>query len=387
MNGSAKKTVLMIILALLAASAAFSLYHRHKIWMKASASRAKAMMPSFKPEDVREITVSWRDISTTLKHEDGKSPAWIISGRNGKQASLQRVNAMLNMLANLKPLKQIDNISPASLDALRLFESNESGKVPGISVSLKDASGREIYRIILGKGHFTKDSNNPIGGVDSKSAGGRYVLVKGANADGGVFLVSRLFENVHPVPESWIEQLKINGMDKALLIEARVRNSKESIPAPVWLAKRAEASLPFLLAIPENTPLSNQDLSNLAGVLSKPFSADAVTDDKPDMTDCTASLFVMTSDGFRYTLSLKPSGKNPDAAYATLQIEFKPENIRRLSNETDDEFATRAASLAMRYDYENRYYGNEVFVVPSKLISLIRQIPAKQQTKSQPAAK
>ena len=97
------------------------------------------------------------------------------------------------------------------LERLRLI-TDDPQIVPGITVTLRDASGAQKFRIVLGKGHFVKPEP---GMPPTENAEGRYVRI-----GDGVYLIARVFEDCHPIPPAWVEPLRLFNLNKALRITA-----------------------------------------------------------------------------------------------------------------------------------------------------------------------
>ncbi|OQA85770.1 MAG: hypothetical protein BWY31_01670 [Lentisphaerae bacterium ADurb.Bin242] len=323
-----------------------------------SARNIRGSIPSFKPEDVAKITVSWRNVRTNLVLKGGR---WGIEERGGRPASVPRITELLHSLSSLYPVKVLQPCTEEILAELRLTDDDPK-QIPGVRVVLRDAAGQELFHILLGKGHFVRPEP---GLPPSQNAEGRYVRI-GNQA----YLITKVFENCHPVPGAWVEPLRLGDLRKALQITSFTeKDGKSSV---LWSVARGSTAQPFEFGFPPGKKADNRALSVLADKLSKPFSSDFCLEPTVRIL-YTRRLRIVCSDGFRYTLHLADGGENQDIA--SLEVAFKPESSVDVPGETPAQKKQRLQALQSRFDYENRYYNGYIFLISKEIMPLLSAPP------------
>ncbi|MBP5181843.1 MAG: hypothetical protein J6331_02320 [Lentisphaeria bacterium] len=320
-----------------------------------SSSGGRGTIGSFDPGKVRKIQLSWMDNKVTLLL--GRDNFWHIAEREMAFASASRIGDLLHSLASLRVLKQLEDPSPEVLEKLNLTEKgNSKGVRPGVLAVLKDGTGKELFRILLGRGHYPPASGDSAGSVQPK---GRYVLL-----DGKVFLAARLFENCVPLPQVFVEPLAIRNMNTALLVmrtalpEKEKKNDPDKVLAPVWAAVRQRANQPFRTVFPEKTLLDMRKFSALSETLARQLTLDILPSRDPASVPLTSMVTVQLSDGFSYRLGISVQGKEE---LLLPQVAFDAGKVRRLPGESDKHFQAKIAGAKLRFESEKRYYNGKVF--------------------------
>lgn len=370
---------LFLILTLLAV---FSLYSGKRKWATAQSAEKTADFPRFRPENVHSFTVSWRDMVSTLAFENG---AWVVRERGSARAQTARVVEFLNTLSTVRPLKELEHCDAKTIESLHLLEKTEkSSSIPGLKISLRDPRGKEIFSLILGKGHYTQRPSG-LPGYETSSADGRYILLHREGKKDQVFLISRLFEDCYPNPAVWIEPLRLNEIQQLLTLSVG-GVSPGGAADPEWILHRESLSEQFRFLRPEDARLDLGELSAALDLLSKPFSIDLLMNE-PENFHPTVSLEAVLANGFRYSLrfqeydessSSSASGTAAEAAgaIARMQIQFSREAVQRLPNETDEQYALRSTLLESRSKYEMEALSGKFFLVPKDLPGLVQRLPA-----------
>ena len=352
---------LVFFLVILTAAAGAAWYYGHPFRRRYSARSLHAALSSYKAEQVAKIRISWRDVHSTMRLENGR---WILEERGGRPASVPRISALLNSLATLAPVKELRNPAPEILRELRLVDSDPK-LIPGVRVVLSDAAGKELFNLLLGKGHFVRPEP---GLPPSPDAEGRYVLTGGR-----VYLIPVVFENCHPVPSAWVEPLRLYELRKALRMS--VLRFEQDRAKMVWSVFRKSTAHPFTLVYPAGKTAENQLLSGLADHLSKPFTMDYFTEEKDQKLVRKQRLNIHCADGFTYVLDLF-EGKGTDDVVA-LQIRYDARRVIRFPGETDLQYRQRCEQLRKRFDFENGYCAGQYFKTTRELSRLLDIIPEK----------
>ena len=152
-----KKIIMRILFYLvLTGLAVAALYCGTPLRRRYSARGLHISLPAAKSEKAAKIVVRWRDVHTTLCLKNGR---WILEERGSRPASVPRISALLNSLSMLAPVKELRNVTPEILRQLRLVE-NDPKLVPGVRLILYDRNDRELFNILLGKGHLKEVLDN-----------------------------------------------------------------------------------------------------------------------------------------------------------------------------------------------------------------------------------
>lgn len=358
-----KKTVRTgLFLLILTAAAVFAWYSGTPQRRRYSARGLHAALPKFRTEDVAKITVSWRTVRATMILKNGR---WVLAERGDRPASVPRISQLLNSLASLAPVKELQNPSEETLRDLHLTDGDPN-EVPGVRVELADTAGKVLFSMLLGRGHFVRPEP---GMPPSQDAEGRYVLIGGK-----VYLIPVVFENCHPTPAAWVEPLRLNDLRKALRMSVQ-RFDAAGKGKPVWTVYRKSTAHPFTMVWPAGKTAENLLLSNLAERLSRPFTGDYYQPDKPRKIQVKQRLKISCSDGFVYVLDLADGTAEYDLV--SLTVQFDPKQVLRFPGETDEQYQHRCAELKKRHDFEYGYSAGQVFVTAKELSRLLDTVPEK----------
>ena len=230
-----QKIVLILFLAAVTALAVVSeLRLRRDTFSGATADRLA--MPQFRSEDVRTVEISWRTQKTTLDFvPDGQY--WAVKERDGAQAASAQVAELLEGLAKIAPLKELEIAGDEDIRELNLETKEESASSSknseGILVVLRDGKGAELLRMMLGRGH-TRLAADRIGNLAIQGYDGRYVRVWYPDATSRVFLISRVFEQCVPNPRQWLEPLFLSKPERPTYARFQRNGSDPETSGTVW---------------------------------------------------------------------------------------------------------------------------------------------------------
>ena len=383
-----QKIVLILFLAAVTALAVVSeLRLRHDTFSGAAADRLA--MPQFRSEDVRTVEISWRTQKTTLDFmPDGKY--WAVKERDGAQAASAQVAELLEGLAKIAPLKELE-ISDGDIRELNLETKEEGASASrnsseGILVVLRDEKGAELLRMMLGRGH-TRLAADRIGNLAIQGYDGRYVRVWYPDATSRVFLISRVFEQCVPNPRQWLEPLFLSKPESPTYARFQRNGSDPETSGTVWFVTAAKDK--FTLIYPQGE-LDMEAFSQKFSALAAPFSVDLVANPPDDLKFDDVFQTVM-ADGFAYLIEfakLDEASKEAgtDVYAGRMTVTFDPENVKRQIGEPDDAFEHRLKQLGSRAEYEKRTANGRVFLLKTGLNELLAEPPAKRiRVQSKPA--
>lgn len=326
--------------------------------------------PRFKTADVAQLQIRWKNIESTMIRKNGR---WLLLQRGSMPASENRINNLISALNSVSPVKELHGRSADLLEDLHLTGGDSATeKIPGVSVTLKNASGKELFRILLGKGHFLRPEE---GTTQRGNAEGRYVLVNGK-----VYLIPLVFEECHPVPSAWVEALQLKDLQKSLLMTAWKIPANQTKAQILFQVFRRSTAHPFTLLQPRDKgkQADNAILSGIAAELSKPFTGDYFTGDVNALAGKeSVFLLIRTSDGFQYRLQVIEHNAQTDVV--SLAVQYDPAKVLPVPGESPQNLAERKKILAKRFEEEKFYTEGKLFLTGKQLKKRLLIPPVKKK--------
>jgi hypothetical protein len=201
-----RKQFLILIAALVVLGAAgLALVWRDISDYRASGAKIGAkLLPSLKIADVAQVRLQDAKHQATLVR---KEKTWVVQERGGYPASFQEISDLLIKLVELK-VTQSEQVGASLWPRLELADPGKwegaGTKVEGAGtlIEFKDAAGKLLARLILGKKVLKKDPLNPLPSAKDGVPAGRYVRVDGAGDS--VIVVSDPLERAVADPGRWL---------------------------------------------------------------------------------------------------------------------------------------------------------------------------------------
>lgn len=196
-----RKQFLILIAALLVlGGAGLLLYWQDYSAYRDSGARIGArLLPDLKIADVAEVRLQDDKHQTTLRRKDN---VWVVEERGGYPADLAAISALMVKLIELK-ITQSEQVAAKLYPRLELGEPGK-GEGAGTVIEFKDAAGKSLARIILGKKVLKKDPVNPLPGARDGVPAGRYVLPPAAKDR--VVAVSDPLSAAEADPTKWLNK-------------------------------------------------------------------------------------------------------------------------------------------------------------------------------------
>jgi hypothetical protein len=224
-----RKQFLILVLALIVLGGAGIVVFRQDIdaYRASGAKIGAPLLPKFKLADVAQVTLKDAKAQTTLvRRETG----WVVRERADYPANFQDISDLMVKLVELKvtqseqvgasllprlDLNEPENIGdtaqpPKAADAAAPQNSGDAakprrGEGVGILLEFKDAQGKDLARLVLGKIVKKKDPLNPLPTAVDGVPAGRYVLP--ATAKGNtVVVVSDPLSRADANPGKWLNK-------------------------------------------------------------------------------------------------------------------------------------------------------------------------------------
>jgi hypothetical protein len=166
------------------------------------------LLPDLKLADVAHIQVRDARHVATLARKDNR---WLVEERGGYPANFQEISDVVIKLIELKVV-QSEEIGASLLPRVGLAPppekpaadvKDDKAKEIGTRVEMKDAAGKTLATLTLGKVVLKKDPGNPLPNAQNGVPAGRYVQVAGAQ---NVAVVSDPLEKVSADPAKWLDK-------------------------------------------------------------------------------------------------------------------------------------------------------------------------------------
>jgi hypothetical protein len=288
-----KQFLILVVALVLLGGAGLALFWQDIAAYRASGARIGAkLLPDFRIAEVAEIRLQDAKNQITLARREG---AWRVLERGGYAADLQQISDFMIKLAELK-VTQVEQVGAPHLARLELVEPGK-GEGAGTLVELRDAAGKPLARLVIGKKVLKKDPLNPLPAAKDGVPAGRYVLA--ANAQDTVVVVSDPLHAAEAVPGRWLEKdfFKVERV-KTLAVGPEGE-------APRWKIARAEEWGPWKFAGGEGTLDASAAVSAVNALANLAFK-DVVADPRPEQTERPLVALAETFDNLVYTVKLAP---------------------------------------------------------------------------------
>ncbi|MES2563399.1 MAG: DUF4340 domain-containing protein [Pseudomonadota bacterium] len=195
-----RKQFLMLVLALLVlGGVGIALILQESSSYQASGQKIGAkLLPNLKVADVAQIELRDAKSTVTLARKD---TGWVVQERNGYPAEFKSISDLIIKLIDLKVI-QAEAVGDALLPRVALVEPGK-GDGAGTQVTFKDAAGKMLSNVVLGKVILKKDPGNPLPTAQDGVPAGRYVRVLDS---GAVVVVSDPLANAEAQPGRWLDK-------------------------------------------------------------------------------------------------------------------------------------------------------------------------------------
>jgi len=155
----------------------------------------QTLLVSFPAGEIAAVEIQGAAGSVSLVKNAGK---WTVAQRDGYPANATYVNEFLRTLGELKVTRGME-AGPSFAPRFGMDESSSQAAERGLTASFKDASGKEIAKVSLGKSIESSAAPSPMGG---NNAVGRYVR-NHADAS-GFYAVNEMFPSVSAEVVRWL---------------------------------------------------------------------------------------------------------------------------------------------------------------------------------------
>jgi len=332
-------------------------------WQGGGQSLGKKLFADLPVNDISSITIRSGSNEVVIARVDN---LWRVSQRGNYPANFSEISDFLVKAADLKSV-QTEEVGPSQLWRFGLLAPG-SGSNTATLVEFRDATGKSLNTLLLGKKHLRKaQPPSPMEdmGGDSGYPDGRYVMTGGAGKP--VALISDALANLEPNPAKWLN-MEFFRIEKPRTISVTFPDATNS-----WKLVRANESTEWVLA--DTKPGETLDVSKVSGVTS-PFGsssfADVLTTDTKEATGLTQPAVVTVETFENLTYKVNVGAKTNENQFLTLTLtadlpkERTPGKDEKAEDKTrlNKEFADVQKKLQDKLTKE-KAFEKWVYVVPS----------------------
>lgn len=293
-----RQVIILWVIAIALGGAVTAIKLTQKDTTKSATARApgQKLFDSFPGSEVSTVEIQGADGSVTLVRKEGK---WTVAQRDGYPANATYVNEFIRTLGDLKVTRGME-AGPSFAPRFGMDESATKAGERGLTATFKDAAGKELAKVSLGKNIETGAEPSPMGGPN---AVGRYIR---NHADtSGFYAVSEMFPSVSAEVPRWLATDFISP-EKIKSITLSQKGKDE----PAWKLTRETEEAEFKLeGAVGNEVLDATVAAPLKSLFSYARFEDVVPADKiADRADPTGkrNAVIETFEGFTYVLTITP---------------------------------------------------------------------------------
>lgn len=201
-----KQFLLLVIALIVLGGAGIAMYWQNISAYRDSGSKIGAkILPGLKIAEVAQIELTDAKTKATLVRKENH---WVVQERESYPADFKAISDFTIKLADLKVV-QSDTANPAMLPRVELVDptaktDGKAGEGTGTRVELKDAAGKSLAAIVLGKTVLKKDPGNPLPSAQDGVPAGRYVRILGDKEQ--VAVVNDPLGNAQAQPGRWLDR-------------------------------------------------------------------------------------------------------------------------------------------------------------------------------------
>ncbi len=381
MNG--KQFGILLALVVVLGGAGLMLFKNNSAsWSGGGTAVGQKLLGEFDVNAVAQIAVKHGTNELALVKQ---GELWRVAQRGNYPANFSEISSLLLKLKDLK-IVQSEQVGASQLSRLELAPSGTN--LP-TTAEFRDASGKAIKTLLLGKKHLRKGQGSPMGDMDDPGwPDGRYVKADAASDQ--VALVSDPLANLEPKPEDWLNK-DFFKIEKARTISVTFPTATNS-----WKFSRETEGGELKLAEPK--PGEELDSSKAAGAGS-PFSSasfsDVVVGVAPEVAglDKATVVNVETFDGFSYTI--KVGAKTNENYFLTVAVagnftkertpgkDEKPEDKAKLDKEFAEKLKKLEEKLAQEKAFEPWTFLASAWTVDSVLKERAQLMAEKKEDKKE----
>lgn len=322
------KQILLLIVLVVAVGIGGLLLHKKQgaAWSSGAGEGGKLLPNLPVGEALAQILITEGTNTLTLAKQNDK---WRVVERGGYAANYSEISSAVLKLRDLKPV-QTEQIGASQLGRLQLLSPGE-GSNTATRVEFRDASGKALTSLLLGKTQMREDAQMSQFGGGSVPAG-RWVMVDGTKDQ--VALISDPLTSFKASPGEWLSKdfIKVEKIKSIAVTFPEATNS--------WSVSRTnETANDWTLAnAKEGETLDASKASGFGWVLSSPsFNDVAMGADHPSLAAGKATIIKLeTFDGFTYMLQVGEQSGEERLLSFTVSADLRKERTAGADEKIED---------------------------------------------------
>ena len=368
-----RQVIILWVIAIALGGAVATLKLTQKDTSKSATNRTpgQTLFESFPAADISTVEIQGASESVTLTKKDGK---WTVADRDAYPAKSSSVNDFLRTLSELKVTRGME-AGPSFAPRFGMDESAAKPEDRGLTATFKDASGKELAKISLGKNIESGADAGPMGGAMSV---GRYI--RNHADESGFYAISEMFPSVSAEATRWLSDDFISP-EKIKSITLSQKDKDEA----AWKLTRDTEEAEFKLDGAAGSEVLDTDATSpFKSLFSYARFEDVVPADKiaeRAATEGKRTAVIETFEGFTYNITLTPEKGADDKQLMTVSVTAdlpkerkKEEGEKPEDAKTKDEaFTTRLKSLTEKLDKEQALAGRTFEVSKSTVDPLLKE--------------
>ncbi len=291
-------TILWVIaIALGAAVTAVKLSQNDSTHSATKRIHGQTLFESFPATEAATIEIQGAPDAVTLAKKDGK---WVVLQRDNYPANNTFVNDLIRTLGDLKVTQGLE-AGPSFAPRFGMDEAATTPDDRGLTATFKDAAGKELAKVTLGKNIESGAAPSPMGGSSSV---GRYV--RNHADESGFYAVSEMFPSVSADAKRWLAD--------SFISPEKIKSITVSLPGKpetAWkLSRDGEEAEYQLEGATAAEVLDTTATSPLKSLFSYARFDDVVPADKVAgriVADGKRTVTLETFEGFTYTVNISPT--------------------------------------------------------------------------------
>ena len=387
-----RQVIILCIIAVILAAAVAVVKFTGKETVQSATARAagETLFEKFPATDVASVAITGAEGTVTIEQKDDN---WTVAERDGYPASTSSVNDFLRTVAELKVTRGME-AGPSFAPRFGMDENATEAEDRGLTAVFKDAGGKELATVSLGKNIESGAGNSSFGGA---AVVGRYI--RNHADESGFYAISEMFPSISEEASRWLddtffspEKIKSVTLHKKGGEEIEWKVSRETEEAEFKLdGATGDETLNTTNAAPLKSLFSYARFNDVVPASEVEARADA---------ENKRSAVIETFEGFIYQLTITPA-KPKEGADASAGEEMLltvdvnadlPEERKKEENETpedakikQDASQERLKSLTEKLEKEKTLEGRTFLVAKSTVDPLLKE-RADLIAKAQPAA-
>jgi hypothetical protein len=336
-----RQVIILWVIAIVLGGAVTALKLTQKDTARSATKRApgQTLFESFPATEIATVEIQGAAGAVTITRKDGK---WTVVQRDGFPANTTSVNEFIRTLSELKVTRGME-AGPSFAPRFGMDESATKAEDRGLTATFKDASGKELAKVSLGKNIESGAEPGPMGGASSV---GRYI--RNHADDSGFYAISEMFPSVSAEVPRWLADDFVS-LEKIKSITLSQKGKEDT----AWkLARDGEEAEFKLEGATGSEALDTAATSPLKSLFSYARFDDVVPSDKvAERADPAGkrTAAIETFEGFKYTFTITPVKGAEDKQLLTVTVAAElPKERKKEEGEKPEDAKTKDAAFTDR---------------------------------------